>query len=217
MTGQAHSHSRQSDQQIVALILAGDTAVFEHLLRRYNQRMYRVCRAVLGNHAIAEEAVQDAWVKAFGKLEQFRGSYSIGPWLCRIALNEARAVARKLARRRALSQTIAVDSGLAGHGDSPENDLMHHQLRAAIDALPSEYRVVFVLREIEGLSLSETAALLEIRPGTIKSRAFRARSLLQARLGSDFVHASPAALAFAGADCDRLVSLVMARIHSAAC
>ncbi len=215
MTGQEHSKPRHPDQGIVARIAAGNTAAFELLMRRYNQRMYRVCRGVLGNHALAEEAVQDAWVKAFSKLEQFRGSYSIGPWLCRIALNEARAVGRKLARRRALSEAIAADPGLASPGDSPEGDLMHHQLRAAIDALPPGYRIVFVLREVEGLSLSETAAFLDIRPGTVKSRASRARSLLRARLGSDVTHASSATLTFAGADCDRLVMLVMARIQSA--
>lgn len=217
MTGQEHSQPRHPDQRIVARILAGDMAAFERLMRRYNQRMYRVCRGVVGNHALAEEAVQDAWVKAFSKLGQFRGSYSIGPWLCRIALNEARAVGRKLARGRALSEAIAAQPGLASHGDSPESDLMHQKLRAAIDALPPGYRIVFVLREIEGLSLSETAASLDIRPGTVKSRASRARSLLRARLGPEVVHAPLATWTFAGADCDRLVMLVMARIQSAAC
>lgn len=213
----------RTDREVVDQILSGEVEEFEWLMRKYNQRLYRVARGVLGDHALAEDAVQNAYFQAFNKLRQFHGSHGIGPWLCRIALTESLALLRHRNRDRRLSMALRGERRLDNEGESaelhtPESMLhsqqLHSAVSSAIDALPSIYRVALVLREVEGLSVLETAAVLKIQPATVKTRVFRGRRMLRKRIGADCMPELSDTFTFAGADCDRLVTFVMERIIS---
>ncbi len=203
----------QSDEEIVALVVAGETALFELLMRRHNQRLYRVTRAMLGDAAEAEDVTQDAWVRAFEHLGQFAGRARFSTWLTRIAVHEASARLRRRGRHVDIEETMETLSSAAA---GPELGAAIHELggviEKAVEALPAAYGSVFMLREIEGLSTAETAACLEINAETVKTRLHRARALLRnhitARIGAAVRDTFP----FAGARCDRMVAAVMARI-----
>jgi RNA polymerase sigma-70 factor, ECF subfamily len=197
------------DEAIVSRVLAGETHVFERLMRRYNQRLYRAARAVLSSDTEAEDAMQQAWLSAFRHLDQFERRSSLSTWLTRIAIHEA------LARRRRLRATRAADAEHVTRRDAfaaldPERQAYVGELRTlletVIDRLPIAYRCVFVLREVDGISTSETAELLQVSEGVVKTRLHRARRLLQQALRQ----VSPSeALRFDGARCDRVVASVM--------
>ena len=202
-----------SDEEIVTRIVGGETALFELLMRRYNQRVYRVTRAMLGDAAEAEDVTQDAWVRAFEHLDQFAGRARFSTWLTRIAVHEASARLRRRGRHVDIEETMeTLPSAAAG----PEQSAAAHELggviEQAVEALPVVYGSVFVLREIEGLSTAETAACLEINAETVKTRLHRARALLRNHITARIGAAARDAFPFAGARCDRTVAAVMARI-----
>lgn len=219
-----------TDVTLVERVLDGDQALFELLMRRYNRRLFRLARSILKCDGDAEDAVQEAYLKAYLKLDQFRGPYGFGSWLCQIAANEA------LMRRRRVQSTLVPLSTLdqATHREAamthsnanditPDGAVYDAQLRqlleGAIDALPDIYRTAFVLREVEQFSVAEAAACLGIEPATVKTRVHRARKLVQRTLSAELSAVLADAYAFDGARCDRLVERVFKRIaglsHSA--
>ena len=214
-----------SDAGLIERVRTGDPVAFELIMRRYNRRLYRLARSVVRNGPEAEDVVQASYVRAYEKLGDFVGPNGFSAWLCRIAFNEA------LGRLRKRGRVISLDEFLKGaNGDAdgrcietmrsrepdPERLAASSELRRllehAIDALPDDFRAVFVLRAVEGMNVAETAECLSIRPETVKTRFHRARRLLQDSLGARFDGLMPSAFAFAGQNCDRIVATVFARI-----
>jgi RNA polymerase sigma-70 factor (ECF subfamily) len=201
----------QADDAVVARVLAGHVQEFETLMRRYNQRLFRAARAVLRDDAEAEDVVQDAWVRAYTHLRQFAGRASFATWVTRIAIHEA------IARGRRRSQQVPLQEDPTTTR-TPDDELgareMIAVMEAATDALPAAYRTVFVLRDLEGLSVADTASCLEVPEATVKTRLHRARALMRARLDATLDVSHHGVFAFAGHRCDRIVAAVMARITS---
>jgi RNA polymerase sigma-70 factor (ECF subfamily) len=214
------------DHQIVARVLADDSGLFELIMRRYNRRLFRIARGILGDDAEAEDAVQDAYIRAYRKLGQFRGPGGFGGWLCQIASNEALMRRRRRVRLAAapLSALDEPSNQEAAMIDphtpaaNPEAALHEDQLRRlleqAIDGLPDVYRSAFVLREVEQLSVAETARCLGVEPATVKTRVHRARRLLQENLSAELLAALGGAFSFDGVRCDRLVARVFQRLNA---
>jgi RNA polymerase sigma-70 factor (ECF subfamily) len=216
-----------SDHGLVERVRAGDAAAFELIMRRHNRRLFRLARSVLRNAAEAEDVVQETYVRAFARLGEFRGPEGFSAWLARIAYNEA------LGRVRASKRVVSLHDHMSDGGDgdgcrvetmtSPHPDPEHltgagelrRLLEHAIDALPDDFRAVFVLRAVEGMSVAETAQALSIPPETVKTRLHRARHRLQEALGARFEALMPAAFEFGGARCDRIVAAVLARLGPA--
>jgi RNA polymerase sigma-70 factor, ECF subfamily len=213
---------RLSDGELVERVLRGEKLLFELLMRKYNQRLFRACRAILRDDAEAEDVAQDAYVRAYEHLSQFEGRASFSTWLTRIAVNEA--LARR--RRRQLNQEIDAMQEvrkdafrqLSNDDKDPEQLASSAETRTfleqSIDALPDSYREVFVLREVEEMSTSETADTLEISEENVKTRLHRARALLRRELFARAGATSTSAFHFLGARCDRLIRNVMARIEA---
>lgn len=210
------------DEELVARIKAGEVRLFELLMRRHNQRLFRMLRALLPHDAEAEDVMQEAYVRAFAHLGDFAGRASFSTWLLRIAANEAMA---RLRRGRRFSPAAAdlgddeaatVLSTLASPERDPEARAGTAELRAllteVIDALPEHYRAVFVLREVEGLSTAETAAALELTPENVKVRLHRARALLRAAIDRRLGREVRQVFRFDGPHCDRLVAAVLGRL-----
>ena len=214
------------DGDLVLRVRAGDAAAFELIMRRHNRRLFRLARSVVRNDAEAEDVVQATFVQAYAKLHELVGPHGFAAWLGRIALNEA------LGRARAWGRVVALDDYVsAGEGDAavrridtmstshpdPERLAGDAELRRlledAIDALPDEFRTVFMLRAVEGMSVAETAAALSIRPETVKTRFHRARHRLQEALGARFEALMPTAFEFGGEHCDRIVAAVLGRLQ----
>ena len=216
-----------ADSELVTQIAAGDPAAFEVLMRRYNGRLFRAARAILKDDAEAEDAVQDAYLSAYRHMGDFRGEAQVATWLTRIAVNQALMRLRKQKRDRVVvpfqAPDGAPDAAMAEMPDtrteSPNASTLRAEMRRLlerrIDALPASFRTVFVLREVEEMSVEETAAVLGIPPATVRSRLFRARALLRQALAKDLDFATGDVFAFAGARCDRIVANVLARVRPA--
>jgi RNA polymerase sigma-70 factor (ECF subfamily) len=211
------------EHALVALARRRDESAIRALTRRYNQRLFRITRGILRNDVDAEDAVQDAYVKAFTSLDRFRGDAAFGTWLIRIAMNEATGRLRR--RRHTVDFSTEDEAALTAHiltfpdasrAPSPETAMAHDQIRAilerSIDALPESFRVAFVARVVEGLSVEETSALLGIRPETVKTRVFRARARLRRELERQLGENVTGAFPFAGARCERVTAAVLARL-----
>jgi RNA polymerase sigma-70 factor (ECF subfamily) len=198
------------DEEIVARVRAGETPLYELLVRRHDRLVYRAVRAVLRDEDEVEDAMQQAWLAAFGRLASFGGASRFSTWLVTIALNTARD---RLRRRTVRS---------AGSGEAPpppptpEREVGLRELVAvverAVDALPEGYRTVLVLRAVEGLGTADTAAALGVEEDVVKTRLHRARALLRERLAGDLDRAAGEAFALHAPRCDRVVAAVMARV-----
>src|SRR5688572_780902 len=170
----------QSDEGIVQAVLDGNTASFELLMRRYNERLYRTARAITRDDREAEDVMQQAYVNAFTNLRQFKGHARFGTWLTRIAVNEALARVRKRGRYEAFDEEMPnVETRMPWNSSpDPERQAFTGELRelleSAIDHLPHGAREVFVLRDVEGLSTAETAASLSVSEDAVKTRLSRA-------------------------------------------
>ena len=209
-----------ADEAIVERVRAGDVALYEILIRRHNQRLYRTIRAILRDDRDVEDVMQQAYVDAYQHLDQFRGAAKFSTWLTRIAVN--RAIRRGHGERRQLalvSRDGDADPALErtpAAGIDPEHEMYGHELKTVleslIDALPEPFRVVFVLREVEGLSTSETAESLSINEDTVKTRLHRAKRLLRDQLDRRLGPAARDAYPFHLSRCDRVVANVMLRI-----
>lgn len=205
-----------TDEELVRRIVDGDAALFEILMRRHNQRIYRAVRAVLRADDDAEDVMQQAYLNAYQHLHQFAGDAQFSTWLTRIAVNEALGRLRK--RTRALDQgTEHVDISLVeSDTPDPEQQASHSELRDVMErevaALPDAFRTVVVMRDVEGLSTSETAECLGISEDLVKQRLHRARAMLRENLYQRAGVTLASLFAFGNARCDRVVAAVMARI-----
>lgn len=210
--------SSATDEEVVARVLAGEVALFEVLMRRHNQRVYRAARAVLRDANEAEDVMQDAYVRAYEHLAEFEGRARFSTWLTRIAVHEA--IARVRRRKRFDSLDSHQEEALMSTppGSSPEqraSDVeMRSVLETAIDKLPDEFRSVFVLRAVEGMSGAEVAEGLGIPEDTVKTRLHRARSRLQEMLVASIEPELPAVYEFHLSRCDRVVEAVLRRIRA---
>jgi RNA polymerase sigma-70 factor (ECF subfamily) len=213
------------DASLVSRIAQHDEAAFETLMRRHNGRLFRVVRAILKNDAEAEDALQDAYLDAYRHIADFRGGAALGTWLTRIAINHALMRLRQHRRRVVVpfeewqSNPHPEESGVADERtESPAASTLRSELREMIerrlDSLPVAFRTVFVMREIEDMTVEETAACLSIPPATVRTRLFRARALLREALAQDIDAATANVFGFAGARCDRIVASVIARVRS---
>ena len=213
-----------NDAALARAVEAGDLRAFEQLMRQHNRALFRTARAILKDDGEAEDAVQEAYLQAYRSIAKFRGEARLSTWLVRIVANEAFGRLRKHARRAAIVP-IHVDDDTAHDVrteseapamDRPDNAAlrseMRHLLESRIDALPDAYRTVFVLRAVEELSVEETAVSLGIPESTVRTRFFRARSLLREALAQDVDRAYVDAFGFAGERCDRIVTHVLARL-----
>ena len=199
-----------NDEEIVRRVLDGETALFELIVRRYNQRLFRTTRAILRDDDAAEDAMQEAYLRAFAKLDQFAGEARFSTWLTKIAVYEALGRLRKAKFEEELDE--AMDSE-----DNPERAAYGRELQSAIeqavDSLPPMYRTIFVMREVNELSVAETADCLGITQENVKTRLHRARTLLQKRLEQAIGSASVHAFSYMGSRCDRMTAAVMERIN----
>lgn len=214
------------DEELVALARQGGENAIRALIKRNNQRLFRVARAVMRNDADAEDVVQEAYVRAFTRLDSFKGDAMFSTWLTRIALNEALTRIRK---RRPVAELEELDISAAANGGQvimfptsltppgADAELARGQVRAlleqAIDELPAAFRIVFILRDVEEMSIDETATQLALKPETVKTRLHRARKLMRAaiekRLSSGFAELFP----FNGARCERMGDQVVERLR----
>lgn len=212
------------DLSIVARVSAGDRAAFELLMRRYNRRLYRLARASLRDEAEAKDALQEAYLCAFRSLGQFRGEAALGTWLSRLVLNECRARLRRSSRRQKIIPMISTELNMeavaevaeTGEAQIPDRLLARAQMRTVLERkvseLPEIFRVVFVLRSIEELTIEEISATLDIPPETVRSRHFRAKGMLRESLAKEIDLAQGDVFDFGGAHCDQMVAAVLARI-----
>ncbi len=205
-----------TDEALIERVLGGDTRLFEVVMRRNNQRLYRTARAILRDEVEAEDVMQEAYVQAFAHLADFQGRAKLSTWLTKIAVHEALARVRRRRRFDGVDENPEADETMneeASEHQSPEDVAAGGELRRvlerAIDTLPQNFRTVFLLRAVEELSVAETAECLSIPEDTVKTRLFRARALLQKALLDEAV---PHAFTFLGPRCDRVVAAVLARI-----
>jgi RNA polymerase sigma-70 factor, ECF subfamily len=211
-----------SDDEVVRRVLDGETALFEIIMRRYNQRLYRIARGILRDDSEAEDVMQDAYVRAYSHLSQFAGRSQFATWLSRIAIHEALARVR---RRNRMHQLGSADSN-AGDDDmnliatspNPEEQTsaceLGKALEAAILAIPQQYRLVLMMRDVEQMNTAETAAALEISEENVKVRLHRARALVRKELFARGGAEAASAFSFMGARCDRVVAGVLDKIHA---
>jgi len=207
------------DEEVVRRVLAGDTALFEVLMRRHNQRLYRVARAILRDEAEAEDVMQQAYVNAYVHLDQFADRARFSTWLTRIATYEALARLRRRGRFteiEGMSESARDGDMLAAQGPNPEREAYLGELRTtlegSVDALPEAYRSVFVLRDVEGLSTAETAECLELTPDVVKTRLVRARARMRRQLWDQAGLAARDLFPFHAPRCNRVVAAVMERL-----
>ena len=220
---QPHPIASPDDFDLVQRAIARDGDAFRSIMQRYNQRLYRLARSILRNDAEAEDAVQEAYVRAFTHLDSFRGYSSLATWLSRITINEA------LGRLRTQRPTVdfvtfeaqrtpaeIIQFPLTSKSDDPERTMAQRQLLQLVeqttDNLPEVYRVVFITRVIEGLSVEDTAEILGLRPETVKTRLHRARKLVREQLDKQIGPVLMDAFPFAGRRCERMTAGVMKRL-----
>ena len=208
------SASPDTDEEIVLRVLAGEAQLFELLMRRHNQRLYRTARAILRDASEAEDVMQDAYVRAYEHLADFEGRARFATWLTRIAAHEATTRARRRKRFDSLDQEESFMSTQSGSNPEQQaSDIeMRSVLETAIERLPDEFRSVFVLRAVEGMSGAEVAESLGIQEETVKTRLHRARGRLQEMLVAAMEPALPAVYEFHATRCDRVVDAVLRRI-----
>ena len=225
VTVTAPSYAGLSDLALARRVAARDAGAARYLLTLNNQRLFRAAWSILLDRAEAEDAVQEAYVKAFAALSSFKGESALSTWLTRIVVNEALERKRRAGRRQRQleSQGVAFiddyrEALMRGSsaGASQEQSIMRAELakliETAVGRLPEVFRPVFVLREIEGLSVAETAAALHITEATVRTRLHRAKQKLQAELEPQVSGVRAAMLPFAGLDCQALTARVLQRL-----
>lgn len=211
------------DLTLAARVAQGDRSAFEALMRQHNRRLYRLARATLRDDAEAEDALQDAYIVAYRAIGGFRGEASLSTWLSRLVMSQCLDRLRRQARR---NNIVPISGGLdetevapmnASNDDRPDRALVRAEMRAVLerklDELPEAFRTVFVLRCVEELSVEETAQCLGIPEATVRTRHFRARSLLREALAQEIDLAERDVFEFAGARCDRIVARVLEAVQ----
>lgn len=210
------------DSTLARQVAAGDASAFALVMRRYNRRLYRLARASLRDDAEAKDALQDAYLSAYRTIGQFRGEAALSTWLTRIVLNECLARQRRARRRQNVIAIVSWESAVepvaavVDPEERPDRAFERTQMRAVLERkvseLPEIFRVVFVLRSVEELSVEETAACLGIPEETVRSRHFRAKGLLRESLARDLDLAERDLFDFQGCNCDAMVAGVLARL-----
>jgi RNA polymerase sigma-70 factor (ECF subfamily) len=214
----------EAEAKLIDRARQGDALAFRAIMERHNQRLYRVARALLRDESEAEDAVQESYLRAFSGLSGFSSEASISTWLTSIVINEC------LGRKRKQRPSVPLDTvqslevsgaqiirfpGMNANSD-PERSAARIEIRklleSSIDALPEAFRIVFVMRDVEELSIEETAAVLGIRPPTVKTRLHRARLMLRAALQDQLASSLKDTFPFAGARCARITEAVLARL-----
>ena len=209
-----------SDEEVVTRVREGETGLFEILMRRYNQRLFRVTRSILSDDSEAEDVIQDAYVRAYIHLDQFEGRARFSTWLTRIAVHEAIARSQKRQRFVAINEFPLNEDRINLKSDTPSPEEEVHTrtirmvLETALDNLPANYRLVLVMRDVEGMSTAETADLLEVSEESVRVRLHRARSMMRRQIYEQTGASTSAAFHFAGARCDQLVSAVLEKIRA---
>jgi len=212
------------DTELARRVAARDEAAIRLMMRRHNQRLYRAARGILRDDAEAQDALQDAWLKAIAAIGTFRSDARLATWLTRIVVNESLG---RLRRTRRGAEVIRLEADLPegdlpsrDHADTapnPEASAMQSEARriieAKIDELPDAFRTVFILRGVEELSVEETAAALAIPEATVRTRFFRARAMLRESMARSVDVALGQAFGFDGERCDRIVANVIARLQ----
>jgi RNA polymerase sigma-70 factor (ECF subfamily) len=217
------------DAALASRIAQRDGRAFETLMRRHNRLLYRLARSILKDDAEAEDAVQEAYLAAYRNIAGFRGGAKLSTWLARIVMNEAYARLRKRKRAAVVSlesdrfgpiretSSLEEEAMAEDKAERPEAAAMRSELRRLlerrIDELPEQFRTVFMLRDVEELSVEETAECLEVPAATVRTRAFRARALLRESLAREFDAATVEAFGFDGERCDRIVRNVLERVR----
>ena len=215
------------DAELVRRIGRRDQAAFEIMMRRHNGKLFRVARAILRDDAEAEDALQDAYLEAYRHIDEFRGGARLSTWLTRIVINQALTRLRKHKRSRivvpfrdgAVTETDAAEADVADdQSESPPGATLRAEIRRAlerrIDELPIAFRTVFVMREVEDMTVEETAECLAIPEATVRTRLFRARALLREALARDMDMATVDVFSFGGERCDRIVAEALKRLEA---
>jgi RNA polymerase sigma-70 factor, ECF subfamily len=211
---------QQTDEQLVERVKQGDLTVFELLVRRHNQRLYRAIRSVLRTGEEVEDAMQDTYFAALKHIDQFEGRSQFGTWLLKIGINEARARLRRRGRLVALDDLPEGKSATSTLGEqapvrTPEQQVGSHEIitlvEAAIDRLPDDYRQVLVLRMVDSLDTAETAEVLGLGEAAVRQRLHRAREMLEKDVERRVGSVMQSAFGFLGPRCDRIVAEVMRR------
>ncbi len=215
-----------SEAELVERARRGDEMAFRLITERHNRRLYRIARTILQNDAEAEDAVQESYLRAFAALPGFRGLASLSTWLTRITINEALGRKRKQRPTIGLEEMDAIQQSTAqvvpfpnmNSDTDPERSAAQREIRRllehAIDALPESFRVVFVMLDVEEMSIEETATFLGIRPETVKTRLHRARRLLRRSLDEHVASTLKGAFPFAGARCASITEAVLSRLSA---
>ncbi|MFI5159761.1 MAG: RNA polymerase sigma factor [Sphingobacteriales bacterium] len=209
----AHSNSRSlfTDEEIVERIIAGEKYLYEHLVRKYNARLFRIAMSIINDDMEAEDIMQTAYINAYTQLANFSHRSSFGTWLTRILINESLLHKKRKVR---LEQVLGQKETIAYHDETPLQKLMNKELKnileAAVLTLPDKYKLVFVMREIEEMSTSETMDVLNIGESNVKIRLNRAKEMLRNELSGHFK--SQQLFDFHLTRCDRVVNSVMSRI-----
>jgi RNA polymerase sigma factor (sigma-70 family) len=211
-----------TDLALARRIAQRDSAAFELLMRRHNRRLFRLAQATLGNAAEAEDALQDAYLHAYRSIALFRGDAALSTWLSRLVLNECLARRRRDLRRQNIVPLVSAEDnmnivrGVADDSASPDRELGQLQLRTLLERkaneLPQAFRQVWMLRSVEEMDVAQVAHILDIPEETVRSRHFRARTLLRESLARDVDLQERNLFEFAGARCDAVVAKVLARI-----
>ena len=219
--GNWRSLSDLTDDRLVELARERNLLAFEALMRRHNRRLFRVTRSVLRDADIAQDAVQETYLRAFTRLDSYQPTGKFGAWITRVALNEALMI-----RRRQRGDTISLDEAgdealrveESAASEAPTSDQFVEAayaralLEHAIDALPDNFRTVFMLRAVEGLDVRETAECLDINAATVRTRLFRAQRLLRTELSRRLQGESTEIFDFGAERCDRVVAHVLVRL-----
>jgi RNA polymerase sigma-70 factor (ECF subfamily) len=218
------SQEQLSDEEVVARVLAGETGMFEIVMRGHNQRLYRVARAILRNDGEAEDVMQDAYVRAYEHLDQYAGRAKFSTWLTRVAVHEALARQHRGNRYQELKPTSEREGDpmdrFASLAPDPEQQASNSEIRTlleeAVERLPDAYRTIFMLRDVEDMSTTDTAEVLEITEDNVKVRLHRARALLRKSLYARAGMERKEAFNFHAVRCDRVVKNVFERIQKQA-
>ncbi len=216
-----------ADSELARRVARDDQGAFEALMRRHNSRLFRVARAILRDDVEAEDTLQDAYLEAYRHMAEFRGGAQLATWLTRIVINQALMRLRRRKRDRVVVPLGERRADQSGESTSQETDVADEDTESApravlrgeirrlleqkIDDLPVAFRTVFIMRDVEDLSVQETAECLAIPAATVRTRLFRARALLREALARDLDAATVDVFGFAGERCDRIVAAVLAR------
>jgi RNA polymerase sigma factor (sigma-70 family) len=215
-----YDSSKLHDSAVVKRVLSGEKELFEILLRRHNQTLYRIIRSYLQDDDDVEDAMQNTYLKAFDKLQQFQGNSTFLTWLIRIGINESLLRIRELKKNKSvyISESDVPNEKIIQLPDTkqmnPEKLAIRQETRLlierAIDELPEKYRVIYMLKEVEGLENKEIESCLGITDSNIKVRLHRAKTLLKDKLFQ--LHSGAEIFEFGNSRCDRIVTCVMSRI-----